>query len=122
METICIIHEIYKAIEIYGKDFEKKYSITLNEAMVLCSLTKGELSATQIVHIIGMTNSHTSKIIRSAEEKGLITRIIGKEDKRKMYFCLTSSGKEYLEGVKCGDIKIPEILQPIFKLRCNQHE
>lgn len=39
---------------------------------------------------------NASKIIRSVEEKKLITRLVGKADKRQMHFALTPEGRTVL--------------------------
>ena len=117
MRSICVMRDIYKAISVFEAEFEKVYGLSLNEAMVLCSLEEvtGEgLTSTTIAERTEMTPSHTSKVIRSVEEKKLIKRAIGEVDKRQMYFCLTDSGRERLQMVDRGNIQIPELLKPIF--------
>ena len=69
-----------------------------------------------------MTPSHTSKVIRSLEEKGLLRRVLGKDDRRKMYFELTDHGRQSLSKMRCGSVGVPEILQPLFRGRCTGME
>lgn len=111
------MRDIYKAISVFETEFEKVYGLSLNEAMVLCSLEEavGEgLTSTTIAERTEMTSSHTSKVIRSVEEKKLIKRAIGEVDKRQMYFCLTDSGRERLDMVSHEEIQVPELLKPVF--------
>jgi DNA-binding MarR family transcriptional regulator len=62
--------------------------------MVLCSLTKKEkLSSGEIGESLGITSSNASKVIASAEKKGLIKRFLCKEDKRQMLFSITEKGQ-----------------------------
>ncbi|MCU6768858.1 winged helix DNA-binding protein [Barnesiella propionica] len=120
METICVIRDIFRAIQHFEDNFIKVHGLCLNEAIILCCLAKGELSATAIVEETGMTTSHTSKMLRSVEEKELVERKLGQKDKRQMYFHLTDKGKQSLENMKCGSVAVPEVLKPIFNKKCNK--
>lgn len=123
MNSICVMREIYKALEVYEKEFESKYGVCLNEAMALCSLTQGSgtLSASEIAGKTGMSNSHTSKVIRLIESKEMVERALGKEDKRQMYFSLTEKGRACLQQISCKEIEIPDILRPVFEKLCDGH-
>ena len=88
MNTICKMRDIYKALSIFETAFEEVYGISLNEAMVLCALREAgkEITSTAIAERTEMAPSHTSKVIRAVEDKGLIRRALGEVDKRQMYF------------------------------------
>lgn len=122
MENICLMRDIYRAIQTFEADFQKVHRVCMNEAMLLCSLSGGKRSAAEIAAINAMSPSHTSKVIRSVEEKGFVKRVLGEQDKRKMYFELTAAGKKCLEGMKCGSVAVPEILRPVFRVRCDDRE
>ena len=55
-----------------------------------------------------------SKVIRSVEDKGLLARKLGEQDKRQMYFTLTRKGKNCLERIKEQGVEVPEWLAPLF--------
>ena len=59
---------------------------------------------------------NVSKLIRSVEEKKLIARIIGKVDKRQMYFSLTAEGKEQIHTIKNSNHKMPALLQQVVDM------
>ena len=109
MRNICIMRDIYRALNDFERDFEK-----------LCCLENASLSSGEIAESTGMTCSHTSKMIGSVEGKGLIERVLGERDKRQMYFHLTVKGRECLQGMVCGSVPVPDILQPIFEKNCNR--
>ncbi|MDR2039806.1 MAG: winged helix DNA-binding protein [Bacteroidales bacterium] len=116
METLCKIRDIYRAIAEFERRFEKKYRLCLNEGMLLCSISKEVmLSSGQIAMLLELTASNASKVIKSVEEKGLVERVIGKEDKRQMYFSLTPKGKELLSSITCNTVKVPDLLQPLIR-------
>ena len=62
----------------------------------------------------GMTPSHASKTIRSVEDKGLLSRKLGKQDKRQMYFVLTRKGKGCLEEIKEKGVEVPGWLEGVL--------
>lgn len=104
MNTICKMRDIYKALSIFETAFEEVYGISLNEAMVLCALREAgkEITSTAIAERTEMAPSHTSKVIRAVEDKGLIRRALGEVDKRQMYFSLTEAGQEAFKRTGSG--------------------
>lgn len=111
METLCKIRDIYRLVYDFEINFEKHFGLTLNEGMLLCSLNNTvKLSSGEIASSLGLSCSNTSKVIKSVENKNLIKRGIGAEDKRQMYFSLTDKGKEIIHRIKSADIEISEAL------------
>lgn len=115
MKSVCAMRDLYKALNTYEIRFMEMHGLSLNEAMALCCLAEGILSASEIADRAGMKSSHTSKMLKSIEDKGLIERTLGKTDKRQMYFKLTKEGEERLSKIHCAKVEIPEILKPVFK-------
>ena len=96
--TLCKIRDLYRAIAEFESSFSKTYGISLNEGMLLCTLLdKGRMTA--------------SKVIRSAEEKDLITRQVGQKDKRQMNFIPTAAGRELITRIKATTFQLPELLE-----------
>ncbi len=115
-ETLCKIRDIYRAIIALEIQLEKVHSLSLNEAMLLCSLrTNDRLSSGEIADTLKLTYSNTSKVIRSVEEKGLVRRISGDEDKRQMYFSLTEKGEQALSAINCDDFDMPVPLRMLIE-------
>lgn len=114
--TLCQIRDMYRAIYDFESNFQQLYDLSLNEGMLLCSLNTQKYSSNELANMLGLSNSNTSKVIKSVEKKGLIRRIVGKEDKRQMYFALSDLGKKKLESIKCAEFDIPETLKPVVKL------
>lgn len=116
MKTICMMRDLYKALAEFEAQFEKEYDLSLNEAMILCALqeVKEEMTSTALSARTGMAASHTSKVIRAVEEKGLIKRALGKTDKRQMYFSLTPQGKERLKELNLEKVGVPERLKGVI--------
>lgn len=107
METLCKIRDLYRAIAEFETRFEKAHHLCLNEGMLLCCLSrKKRLSSGEIAEQLGLSNSNTSKVIRSVEDKGYIERNLGDCDKRQMYFSLTAEGKKILKEMECCNIEL----------------
>lgn len=113
METLCLIRDIYRSIREFEVHFQQRYGLCLNEGMLLCSLKKGNHSSSEIAELLSLTNSNTSKVIKSVEDKGFVERILGKEDKRQMYFSLTEEGRKKLEEIESKEKEMNQVLQEI---------
>lgn len=115
MESFCKIRDVYRAITEFEAQFEKRYGLGLNEGSLLCALHEvGRLSSGDIAKQLNLTQSNTSKVIRAAENKGLIQRSLGDDDKRQMYFSLTPEGERCLTQLHCCDIEVPAVLKQLL--------
>ncbi|MDA3853080.1 MAG: winged helix DNA-binding protein [Bacteroidales bacterium] len=115
MIDFCSIKEIQKALNDLEDNFKSEYDICINEASVLCSLSDCCLTSSEIAKCADLRASHTSKTLRTVEDKGLITRKIGTIDRRMMRFSLTQSGQQLLEDMKNEKVMIPEVLRPLLE-------
>ena len=109
------MRELFEALSVLESGLLEAHGVSLNEAMVLCSIGQEKVIASTIVERTGMTASHASKVIRSAEKKELLVREPGEKDKRQVHFTLTQSGLTCLAGIKEKGIDIPDLLVPLFK-------
>ena len=117
METLCKIRDVYRAIAEFEVQFTQMYDLSLNEGMLLCTLLNfPKLTSSEIAEALGLSASNTSKVIRSVEGKKLITRLIGKEDKRQMRFSLTTEGKNRISDIKNATFELSELLQQVVSL------
>ena len=107
METLCKIRDVYRAIAEFEVQFTQMYDLSLNTP---------KLTSSEIAEALGLSASNTSKVIRSVEGKKLITRLIGKEDKRQMRFSLTTEGKNRISDIKNATFELSELLQQVVSL------
>lgn len=112
---LCKIRDLYRSIYEFEIIFQKTHNLGLNEGMLLCSLDENKYSSNELANILGLSNSNTSKVIKSIEKKGFIERIIGEEDKRQMYFVLTREGMKKLKTIKCSELLIPDNLKSVIQ-------
>lgn len=116
MNTIYKIRDILRSIIEYEHKLEKEYGIGLNEAMLLCYLSKHDRATSgEIARRLKLTNSNTSKIIRSAENKELVLRIVGIEDKRQMFFSLTDLGMKRVTSISNAEIELSPLLKKVVE-------
>ena len=71
------MRELFKALSELETRLMEQYGVSLNEAMALCCIGGDTLTASVISENTGLSASHTSKVIRSIEEKELIVRNLG---------------------------------------------
>lgn len=111
---LCRIREIQREILHFETDFEHLFGISLNEGMALCSLREcGCLKSGDVCSRLGLTGSNTSKILRSIEDKGLVTRGLGETDHRQMIFSITDKGIALLDEIGQRDMEFPPLLRKI---------
>ena len=108
------MRELLKALSELEANLMEYHGVSLNEAMVLCSIGAETVTASEVVDRTGLRASHTSKVIRAAEEKKLLKRTLGEKDKRMMYFTLTSKGHRCLDDIKEKGVEVPSVLMPLF--------
>lgn len=60
--------------------------------------------AGELARALGLTSGRIANILKKLDEKGMITRTMGTEDKRKVYISLTESGRERIENKKRSEI------------------
>ncbi len=115
IKCICVMRELFEALSVLESGLLCTHGVSLNEAMVLCSIGKETVMASTVVERTGMTASHASKVLSAAEKKGLLVRELGMKDKRQMHFTLTEAGLNCLAGIKEKGVEIPDLLVPLFK-------
>mgnify|MGYP002957135030 CR=1 FL=1 len=109
------MRDLYRSLALLETRLSETYGLSLNEAMALCCIGGDRLTASAISEHTGLSASHTSKVIRSIEDKELIVRSLGDKDKRQMYFTLSDKGKICLNQLKENEIEVPKMLKPLFK-------
>ncbi|MBP6230034.1 MAG: MarR family transcriptional regulator [Paludibacteraceae bacterium] len=114
MDILCALRDVQRAMTVYETDFLAAYGLTLNEGMLLCCLSTKRLKASELAETIDLTCSNCSKVIKSVEDKNYIERTLGKEDKRQMFFTLTSQGEEQLKLIQEHPISIPKVLEHVI--------
>ncbi len=86
IKSVCVMRDLVKAVAELQDTLQERLGISLNEAVVLCSIGDGTATAGEISRSTGFKAPQTSKVIRTVEGKRLIERQCGNEDHRRMEF------------------------------------
>lgn len=107
------MRDVYRALAQFEAAFAQEYQLSLKEAMVLCALQEAgcAITSTTIAERTETGRSHTSKLLRTIENKGLIERSLGERDKREMYFSLTAAGEKRLQELSLEKIEMPDFIR-----------
>lgn len=117
VEPLCRIRDILRSINDFEAEFHAEYDVKLNEGMLLCTLHRMEAcSSGQIAELLGLSSSNSSKVILSAEKKGLIERAVGSDDRRQMFFRLTPRGEECIEKIHCNADQMVGLIEKIRRI------
>ncbi len=111
---LCLLRDIFRSIREFEISFQENHDLCLNEGMAVCSLKYGRMSSSDLAEKLGLSASNMSKVIKSVEDKGLVQRIMGKEDRRQMYFALSKQGEEKLQELCTSEAFIDEVLASIY--------
>lgn len=109
------MRELFTALSDLESGLVEAYGLSLNEAMVLCSIGNETVSAGKVIERTGLSASHASKVLGAVEKKGFLTRGLGEQDKRQMYFTLTEEAKDVLNRIKTNGVEVPDVLLPLFQ-------
>lgn len=114
IESVCVMRDLVKAVGELQDGMQRRFGVSLNEAMALCCIGWGVATAGEIARNTGLAAPGASKVIRSVEEKGLVGRRCGCDDRRRMEFTLSDKGKRLLSRLKREELPLPEFLRPLF--------
>ena len=67
IQCICVMRDLLKGLSELENRLEETYGVSLNEAMVLCSVGAETVTAGTIISCTGLTSSHASKVIEVPE-------------------------------------------------------
>ena len=90
------MRELFKALSELETRLMEQYGVSLNEAMALCCIGGDTLTASVISENTGLSASHTSKVIRSIEEKDLKSATTRLYDTEAKIICIVSK-----KGAQC---------------------
>ncbi len=100
MKELCKLKEMFRAIYAFEVMLKKDFSLSINEALTLCTLGKKTRNSGELAEELGISLSRMSRVLSALENKALIERTLGIDDKRKMIFSLSPTGRQ-----KLGDLR-----------------
>lgn len=113
-EVLISLRRIVRATGRYSRRLSKEAGLTAPQLLVMQAiLSQEEMTMGQIAQSVSLSQATITSILDRLENRGLVERYRGKEDKRRVYAHVTAEGKALLE-------KAPTPLQVEFAERFNQ--
>ncbi|MFV3410337.1 MarR family winged helix-turn-helix transcriptional regulator [Bdellovibrio bacteriovorus] len=99
-EVMDYIRHIFKALRVSSSQFEKDLGLSAAQIFVMKKLKEEPgLSINDLALRTTTHQSSVSVVVKKLEEQGLVSRMISKEDSRKVVVSLTPSGLEKLSEI-----------------------
>lgn len=117
-EIIYQIRRIIQAGELYTKELNRKYQLSVAQLNCLLALFEhGPLSLSQIARYMMVKGSTVTGVVDRLEQKGLVIRMRKSPDRRVITIQLTDTGKDLAENapppvqkkIIDGLTKLPEV-------------
>lgn len=106
------IRSAWHAIARMYNQQASQYDATMSVGFALLVIDSEEgTPATKIAPMMGLEVRSLTRILKSLEEKKLITRVSDKSDKRSVRICLTKKGKEKRELAKETVVRFNEMVK-----------
>jgi DNA-binding MarR family transcriptional regulator len=112
---LCSIRKLQTAIRQFEETLKDETSLSLNDAMCLCAITKDMHEPGLIAKELELSPSRLTRILDALEERKLVTRHLSETDRRSIEVAMTESGKRLVKKYRCADIPVPEELAFIRK-------
>lgn len=97
-ELLVAIRRVIRAIDLRSKKLSKEVGITGPQLLVLQALgSQPGITAKQLSEIVNLSQATVTSILDRLEDKLLISRIRSEEDRRRVFLCLTETGKTTLD-------------------------
>lgn len=91
---------IARSMEKVGDVFFSKFGLTMRTYEILIQINRGITTTLELSKIMQTTPASIAQKTRVLEEKKLIKRTVGKEDKRIWHFSHTKKGQEVLRNIQ----------------------
>ncbi|MBD2857541.1 MarR family transcriptional regulator [Spongiibacter sp. KMU-158] len=98
-EVLIALRRVTRAIDLHSKHLMKTAGLTAPQMLILQSLRDhGDEIISNIANRVNLSQATVTSIIDRLEKRGLVVRERSKEDKRKVFACLTESGAELIRN------------------------
>jgi DNA-binding MarR family transcriptional regulator len=109
MKELCKLKGIFRAIYAFEVVLKKDFNLSINEALALCALENTRKNSGELAEELGISLSRMSRVLGALEDKELIERTLGIDDKRKMIFTLSPKGKKKLRDLQDRKPPFPQL-------------
>ncbi len=95
----CRIKSTWRRLHSLETRLQREHGIGLDEAILLCCLSRRCNCQGDIARETGLTSTQASRLLSKLETKGMVERSIGEDDRRKMIFSLKGQGVDKLNEI-----------------------
>jgi DNA-binding MarR family transcriptional regulator len=115
-EVLIAIRRVIRAVDMHSKKLSQEYNITGPQALVLREImaTK-EVTPSELARRVSLSQATITDIVNRLEARSYVTRVPGKDDRRKVILEITAAGKQLIKTA-------PPLLQDQFTRRFSQLE
>jgi DNA-binding MarR family transcriptional regulator len=110
MIDLCSVRKLQNAIKELETTLKKDTGLSLNDAMCLCSISRGIREPGLLARELDLSPSRLSRILDSLETRNLVTRSLSDKDRRSISVQLTSYGDALIIQYRCAQEAVPDIL------------
>jgi len=111
-EVLRNLRKIIRAIDLHSKKMVSNYCVTGSQALLLRELLESSepIPVSVLSQRVSLSHATVTGILHRLHDKGLVTRVRDREDRRRIMVGLSEKGQSLIEGV-------PSLLQERFLLR-----
>lgn len=109
-KQLCALKELLRIMTRLEDTIKQKFSLSLTEALVLCSIGDGCSQAHCLAEEISLSPSRLSRVLAGMEKKGLLERQRCEDDRRNWDNIPSEKGKKLLDELRNNGIEVPDVL------------
>ena len=106
LENLCHVKDVMATVVQLEATLRRETGLNLNQAFALCCLAKGPLSAGALADELRIHGASLSRILKTLEGQGLITRDPHDHDNRQRILALTDQGALVAATLLCTEDRI----------------
>ncbi len=112
---MCVLKDVYREIYRFENDLREISDLSVNEAMILCSLREKNSTSGDLAAELSLSPGRMSRILDSLEHKTYIVRSFGLNDRRVINVAITEKGEDCMEKLRASELREPEFVKYIKK-------
>jgi len=110
--VIAALRRVIRAVDLHSRTLVESHGLTGPQALILKALQGGSISAGELATRVSLSQGTVTDILNRIEQRGLVKRLRGTQDRRRVLVVATDAGLALLE-------QSPPLLQECFAQRFN---
>ncbi|WP_415242696.1 MarR family winged helix-turn-helix transcriptional regulator [Zhongshania sp.] len=98
-EVLISLRRVTRAIDLHSKHLMKTAGLTAPQMLILQTLRdQGDAIISDVANQISLSQATVTSILDRLEKRGLVMRERSRQDKRKVFACLTEAGNDLIRN------------------------